>query len=381
VSGHLDDPAGFTPDEAFRSRVVSRGRQLRRRRRFVGAVATLAVVLLAGLGGMVGVAAWRWHQVDRVTIHAADEAGGAGTGVTEPLPGDGGDGTDAAGDLAPMTLLLVGSDERHGSEAALVEGRRADTIALVRIDPVALDAYVLSIPRDLWVPIAGTDRIGRVNSALGIGPAALVATVEQFTGTRVDHYVELGFEGFRELVDLAGGIDVAFAHPARDRHTGLLVERAGCVHLDGEAALAYVRSRHYEELVDGRWRLDPRSDLGRIERQQQFGRAALAALSGLGSGPRDLDGLTRLLADHATIDDELDLGTLRSLVGFARALDPADVTTEVVPATPAVVGGASVLLPAPTTTAPPSSRAGGEVAEQGGPGEAGAAPAATAACA
>src|SRR5690606_37730521 len=111
---------------------------------------------------------------------------------------------------------------------------------------------------------------------------------------------------------------------------------AGCAHLDGDMALAYVRSRHYEELVGGRWRPDPRADLGRIERQQAFGRSAVAALGGIGSGPRDVGRLTSLLADHATIDDELDLATLRRLVGFARALHPEDVTSSVVPTTPAM---------------------------------------------
>ena len=72
------------------------------------------------------------------------------------------------------------------------------------------------------------------------------------------------------LVDGLGGITIEFEHPARDTESGLFVTETGPVELDGEQALAYVRSRHYEELIDGQWVEDPTADLGRMERQRTF---------------------------------------------------------------------------------------------------------------
>jgi LCP family protein required for cell wall assembly len=326
---HLDDPQGFTPDEGLRARVVARGRALRRRRRLAIAGSSLVVVLLAGVGGAAGVAAWRWDHVDRVAIHTVEHLPS-----TETPPDD----------LAPMTVLVVGSDERTGPEAEQVGGARADTMALVRLDPRARDATVLSLPRDLWVPLAGTGREGRLNSALDTGPEELVASVEQLTGVGVDHYVELRFDGFRDLVDAVGGVDVAVDAPSRDANTGIDLP-AGCAHLDGEAALAWVRSRHLEQLVHGRWVMDPTSDLGRVARQQAFALATLQALGRTSTSPADLDRLTSVLARDATIDDRLDLATLRRLVGLVRSLDAGDIATAVVPVEPVTVGSAAVLLP------------------------------------
>ncbi len=67
-----------------------------------------------------------------------------------------------------------------------------------------------------------------------------------------------------------GTVSLFFPTPARDKKTGLNVAEAGCQNLDGEQALAYVRSRYYEYLDKGRWKSDPTSDLGRIQRQQYF---------------------------------------------------------------------------------------------------------------
>src|SRR3546814_14733832 len=86
----------------------------------------------------------------------------------------------------------------------------------------------------------------------------------------INHYVQVDFAGFRDLVDAIDGVEVWFEHPARDRRSGLAVEQPGCIALGPEQALAYVRSRQSEQYVDGRWRTDPTADPGRISPQHDF---------------------------------------------------------------------------------------------------------------
>ena len=122
---------------------------------------------------------------------------------------------------------------------------------LIKLYPDDGNVQILSLPRDLLVEIPGkgTDRI---NAAYAYGGAPLmVRTVKQVTGLPVHHYIEVDFVGFQSLVDDIGGVYLDFPYPARDANSGLSVE-AGYQLLDGSQALAYARSRHYQELRDGR---------------------------------------------------------------------------------------------------------------------------------
>src|SRR5690606_22403640 len=145
---------------------------------------------------------------------------------------------------------------------------RSDTMLLLRFE--GGEAHMMSIPRDLYVPIAETDGSNKINAAYNGGPRRLVMTVQQSLGIPVHHYMEVDFVSFSRLVDSLGGITIDFEHPAFDRNTGLQVDEAGPNHLDGPEALAYVRSRHYVEVIDGQQRSDPTADLGRVVRQQRF---------------------------------------------------------------------------------------------------------------
>ena len=113
-------------------------------------------------------------------------------------------------------------------------------------------ATMMSIPRDLWVTNAKTGSAGRINAAYNDSPANLVRTVTRNLGIPIDHYVEVDFVSFSSMVDAMGGIDVAFPHPAFDTNSGLRIDTAGTQRLDGTQALAYVRSRHYTEVIDGK---------------------------------------------------------------------------------------------------------------------------------
>ena len=138
-----------------------------------------------------------------------------------------------------------------------------------------------------------------------------------------------------------------FDTPMRDSHTGLDIEQAGCVTLDGDQALAFARSR-YLEFKDsrGRWVSDGTSDLGRITRQQFFVRKALS--KALAIGITDLGTFTRLLnvaKDSVTIDQTIDRGDLFNLVQRFKALSPSDIEAYSLPVTNHTTNaGASVLL-------------------------------------
>ncbi|MBA3955362.1 MAG: LCP family protein, partial [Acidimicrobiia bacterium] len=191
----------------------------------------------------------------------------------------------------PQNYLLVGSDSREFvqggddlesfGDTSETGSDKADTMILVRIDPQAETASMVSFPRDLIVTIAGTGKKNRINTAFADGPSQLIETIQLNFNLPVHHYIQVDFAGFRELVDAIGGVDLYLEHPVRDRDgngqnfSGLDIDQTGCVTLDGTQALAYVRSRHFQSFVDGRWQADPTGDIGRIGRQQDFIRRAV----------------------------------------------------------------------------------------------------------
>ena len=227
----------------------------------------------------------------------------------------------------PVNFLLVGTDSARGldpDDPILIdrvldpEDRSlADTIMLLRLDPNSGSAWVLSLPRDLIVEIPDA-QANRINAALFVGgPPTLVETVSLNLDVTVNHYVQLDLLGFREIVDVLGGIPVWFPNPARDLGSGLEILSAGCHVLDGPDALAYVRGRQYEELIDGAWVKTGGDDFRRIERQQDF--LVLALDRAIDRGARSPTTLSSLLdagAESVLLDDNL---TLAELVDLGQA--------------------------------------------------------------
>ena len=215
-----------------------------------------------------------------------------------------------------VNYLLVGSDSREGvdpgsvdadfiGDAGDVGGRRSDTIMLLRQEHNG-GASLMSLPRDLWVEIAGTGRSQRINTAFNDGAERLAATVTQSLGIPVHHYVEVDFVGFKDIIERLGGVEVCVELPARDTHSGLSLE-AGCQVLDGVQALAFARSRYYQVWDGNSWQTDPRGDLGRIERQQFFMRAAVdGTLRKLSSSPFGSGDLIGAIVASLRIDERLD---------------------------------------------------------------------------
>lgn len=178
-----------------------------------------------------------------------------------------------ANTLPPINILLMGTDARPGD----VEPARTDTMMVVSLHPKDKTVGILSLPRDLWVPIPGQGLTSKINMAYVIGEKQnyhgggahlAMDTVSAFIGHPIDYYVRVNFNGFVELVDLIEGIDMTIPHiihddayPTEDYGVELFHLDAGPQHLDGELALKYVRTRNNDD------------DYSRAGRQQQVIRA------------------------------------------------------------------------------------------------------------
>ncbi|NLY42715.1 MAG: LCP family protein [Clostridiaceae bacterium] len=156
-----------------------------------------------------------------------------------------------------MNVLILGTD---GSKV------RSDTIILASLDPKNKQLNMLSIPRDTKVNINGADH--KINAALALGKEELaIRKVKELTGMPIHYYVVVDFEGFRNIIDILGGVDLDvpvnmdYDDPVQNLHIHL---KKGMQHLDGDKAEQFVRYRQY-----------PEGDLGRIKAQQQFIKALL----------------------------------------------------------------------------------------------------------
>lgn len=286
------------------------------------------VASAVGLGYVLG----KYERLPRVELSSVlDEPEGPGRAENYLIVG-----IDNASELPPGDSVRIGRDPTD---------LRSDTIMIVRTDPTTRQAALLSLPRDLYVTLADGMGSGRINVAFQRGgPRLLIRTIAQDFGIEVNHYLQVDFASFRQLVDAIGGVPVPIPRPARDRETGLDIRRAGCHTLDPVEALAYVRSRHYEELVGGRWVEDVRSDIGRIARQQDFVRRALSRAIDRGArNPGTLDQLIDVALAGITVDDQLTADDIFDLGTRFRSFDPGSLVTYAIEGTPATVGEAQVL--------------------------------------
>ncbi|GAA1482305.1 hypothetical protein GCM10009624_27450 [Gordonia sinesedis] len=221
------------------------------------------------------------------------------------------------------TWLVVGTDSRSDLSAAQKEnlatgdadGSRTDTIMLV-YKPPSGSAAMISIPRDLYVPIPGQGE-HKVNAAFNLGgPRLLVQTVEQLSGVRIDHYAGIGFGGFDELVNALGGVDICIDQPLVDPKAGLRL-KAGCQRLNGAQALGFVRTRNFGD-----------ADLQRVVNQRKF----LSALMSRATSPAVLANPFRLFpfvsgaVGTLTVDNGTHIWDLARLALWLRG-SPVTITT------------------------------------------------------
>ena len=227
-----------------------------------------------------------------------------------------------------VNFLLVGSDSRAGADPSDpdfanvggegdVQGRRSDTLIVVNVEKSTGIISLMSVPRDLWVTIGDSENTERINVAYREGAAVVVRTINRALGIPIHHYLEIDFQGFKQLVDAVGGVTVCVEYPTRDRNTGLYI-RPGCKNLDGVDSLAYARSRFFEEKVDGQWRMDGTSDIGRGKRQRLFTALLMqTAVNRTLSDPFRAGAVMRGATSALLVDERLDM------VEFAQLMRPA----------------------------------------------------------
>lgn len=221
-------------------------------------------------------------------------------------------------DEGRLTVLLLGVDSR----STLRDGAtRSDVITLVTIDPISRTAALLSIPRDLYVTIPGYQRQNRINTAYffgeadhfpGGGPALAADTILQEFGIPTQRYAVIDFEGFKKVIDAIGGVDIDVpreivdnAYPTPDDGIERLVIPAGRIHMDGELALKYVRTRHAD------------SDLGRMQRQQQVLlaiRDKALSLGAISKVPEGLNAVGDSLRTDLTLPELMSIAKLWSKI-------------------------------------------------------------------
>lgn len=182
---------------------------------------------------------------------------------------------------AGQNWLITGSDSRRGLTKAQkrqlhtglgISGHRSDTILVLHIPSNGGPATLISLPRDSYVQIPGYGG-NKINAAFAFGgPRLLAKTVQNATGLRIEHYMEIGFGGLVNVVNAVGGVRICLRGPIKDPASGLNL-KAGCQNLDGAEALGYVRTRHDFS----------NQDLQRVQNQRIFLRALLGKLTSPGT--------------------------------------------------------------------------------------------------
>ncbi|MFK0222870.1 LCP family protein [Streptomyces vinaceus] len=268
-------------------------------------------------GLLAGTGAWMYQKLN-ANIAAVD--------ITDKLGGNRPAQTGKA-----LNIALIGSDSRSGSGSKYggqkLKSANSDSLVVLHVSADRSWATAVSIPRDSWVEIpsctrgdgsASASHPNKINAAFSIGhsrgggvgggAACTIKTVENATGLRVDHFVGVGFTGFKDMVNALGGVDICLDKAIRDRKAELNLP-AGCQTVKDEDALAFVRARY--SLGDG-------SDIGRIGRQQEFmaamGAKAKSKLHDVPAMYKFLDAFTKSL----TVDKSL--GSLKELYELASSM-------------------------------------------------------------
>lgn len=243
---------------------------------------------------------------------------------------------EISADLAsgPLDVLIIGSDTRSGANSAYgssedaASGARSDVMMLVQVSEDRSAVNVISFPRDLIVDIpkctdATTGKVYPASSNTQIneslergGPGCTVATISNLTGVAVDHFMLVDFNAVKALSSVVGGVQVCVTEPIDDTYSGLKLP-AGTSSVEGEQALAFLRSRH--GFGDG-------SDTARIKAQQSFLASLLRKVQSEGtlSNPAMLLKVAEAITQNVTVDTELT--QLSNLVGIGSIFSSVDLS-------------------------------------------------------
>ncbi len=290
----------------------------------IGALITAVVVVMAGAA--FGYAEYRNHQIGHVKV-----------GNLTAVPPSG-----------VENIVLVGSTSRcalkqqnpaFGLCSQGVTGVNSDVVMILHLDPKRGTASILSIPRDLFVPNARGTAPNKIDAALVEGPERLVNAIQEDFGIPIQHYVELNFDSFQNVVNALGGIKMYFPMPLYDAESSLDIPTAGCRTLNGFQALAVVRARHLQykppnvKTSNPRdWPHDPQSDLSRIRRDHEFLRVLATAVSTRGlSNPVTDNDLLGAVAPQLQVDSNFSLGDMLGTVLTFHGVNPNAAPQETLP--------------------------------------------------
>jgi len=249
------------------------------------------------------------------------------------------------------TYLIIGSDKRTANSSAsrgYVDGQRADVIILGIINEQNSDQYLLSIPRDLLVKNSCTKSIERINTTYskndcGNSAENLAANIQILTGLTVNHFASFNFEGFEDIIDSFGGIEICVDKTQREGFSFEL--QKGCQTVEGSTALNWIVSRNTEVLVGEKlvdkngndiseWKkMEGVSDLSRNDRQQYIILQLLDEIKDFRS-LGELNTFITTLEDAFVIDKNLSINNAVNILWNFRETDLSNINKLSIPVDP-----------------------------------------------
>ena len=249
------------------------------------------------------------------------------------------------------TYLIIGSDERTSNSSAsrgYIDGKRADVIILGIINEENSNQYLLSIPRDLLIKNSCTKTVERINSTFsrndcGNSAENLAANIQILTGLTVNHFASFNFEGFENIIDSFGGIEICVEKTQREGFSFEL--QKGCQNVEGSTALNWIVSRNTEVLVGEKlvdkngndiseWeKMEGVSDLSRNDRQQYIILKLLDKIKDFRS-LGELSTLISTLEDAFIIDENLSLNNAVNILWNFRDTDLSNISKLSIPVSP-----------------------------------------------
>ncbi len=293
----------------------------RRTLAWVGGTLMLVLVLIAGTAAGYG---WYLnHEIHRIDLKNLTSA---------PVKG---------ADAGTENILMIGSTSRcaltvqnpaYGLCSQGVNGVNSDVVMILHLNPATSSLSILSLPRDLFVPNARSDGANKIDAALYQGPDQLIAAIEEDFGIPIQHFVELNFDSFINVVNAIGGIKMYFPEPVYDAYSGLNIQTTGCIALNGTQALQVVRARHLQYKGPGVTTTDPaywpqesQSDLARIRRDHEFLRVLATAVKAKGLGnPITDQQLVAGAVGQLTVDSGL---SATDMIGLVLGFHNVDVNS------------------------------------------------------
>lgn len=325
----MSQPGGEPAGAPNGIRVGAGGRHLGRGGRPRG-LQIVAITLVAVLVGVVGIAA---VTLFRLQSNVLTEPLNLATGDEEQLP------VDLSKD--PVQIVIIGSDSRGDGAGGdgVDEEAKADVMMLLTMSADRSNVNLVSFPRDLLVPLPACEdprsgntsepmALGQLNSSLSNGgPGCTVAALNELTGLQVDHFMMADFNAVTELSRAVGGVEVCVNQAVEDEYSGLQLP-AGTSEVEGEEALAFLRTRHA---------FGSGGDEGRIRAQQSF----MASLARKVKEEGTLTNIPRLysiaeaVTSNLTVDERLsEIPELLKLAGRLQSVDLGNVALVTVPVIP-----------------------------------------------